>query len=93
MTHEEYVNGYAKLNKAYNDTFDALQELFDLGFSDPEISKRYNYALNILDEALDIYKNSYVTREEKEKEIPEEKEAEEKPEKTRGFQIFGGKKK
>lgn len=88
MTHEEYVNGYAKLNKAYNDTFDALQELYDKGFEDSNISNRYNYALNILDEALDLYKANYVSVKQE-----EESEAQEKPAKKGGFQIFGGKKK
>lgn len=88
MTHEEYVNGYARLNKAYNDTFDTLQDLYDNGFSDPEISDRYNYALNILDQALDIYKGKYVSAEEPENASDK---GGKKVKKVKGFQIFGGK--
>ena len=88
MTHEEYVNGYARLNKAYNDTFDTLQDLYDNGFSDPEISDRYNYALNILDQALDIYKGKYVSAEEPENASDK---GVKKVKKVKGFQIFGGK--
>ncbi len=48
---------YRQMNKGYNQIFDGLQEIEDI---DVEVSRAVNYALNILDSALDEIKASVV---------------------------------
>ena len=96
MTKEEYISGYAKINKAYNQIFDALQELMEQGFDDVEIIQAFNYGLNVLDTGLDAYKENYVNKDTGIKKADEEEEADpsdgKKSKGFGGFKVFGGKK-
>lgn len=83
MTREDYVEEYAKLNKAYNQIFDTLQELMDNGFDNSEVITAVNYSLNVMDKALDVYKASYVDKKE---ETPKKEDKG-----FKGFKVFGGK--
>lgn len=80
MENQQIIAGYANLNKAYNDTFDALQDVMENGFDDPEVIQRYNYGLNILDEALTIMKEKHV--------VPAMKASAEKSNSS-GFKVMG----
>ncbi len=99
MTREEYIEGYASLNKAYNQIFDTLQDLMEKGFDDQEVITAFNYGLNVLDKGLDIYKDSYV---DKKTDLEFKVETSDSPEesddgkssqkgKFKGFKVFGGK--
>jgi len=78
MTREEGIQGYARMNKAYNEIFDALQDLMEAGFDDDKFIGCVNYSLRVLDEGLDHYKEKYVS-------APESKE---KSESTSGFKVM-----
>lgn len=78
MTREEGIQGYARMNKAYNEIFDALQDLMEVGFDDDKFISCVNYSLRVLDEGLDHYKDKYVST----------SEPKEKSDKTAGFKVM-----
>lgn len=78
MTREDGINGYARINKAYNEIFDALQDLMEQDFDDEKFIGCVNYSLRVLDEGLDYYKEKYVSA----------PKSEEKKDNTSGFKVM-----